>query len=134
MLGILAVLFSLAACGERRAPAMSLPDADDIVRIELEMCDARDPHEAVEYTGPYDQFLGSLTKESKPSFRQSVDDQPVGVEEYCIIRFHQKGTGNSPSVVYIYADGRGRKWIEQPYVGIWSLSEEAYARVLLLFR
>lgn len=104
---------------QRNVYTLNIPKVDDLENISLksesvtkEITDAKIMKEVVlELNGN-----GRMTKQ------ESVNDSP-GVKKYTKIELNFKEKGSS--VVYFYEE-KGRYYLEQPYNGVYEISEDEY--------
>ena len=76
-------------------------------------------------------MIEEIQKQSKSTSLESVNDQPTNIKDYIIIKFtHQNGANDS--VVYLYTKKK-RQYIEQPYAGIWEVSQDIANRIEEIF-
>lgn len=123
VLTIMLLLFCMAgvtACGQT-APPISLPDADAVLSVQLMQDQQEETH-----TDPlWIQDLLSQLSGAKPTRRESVQNFP-NAEHPIQITFTHSGGGSS--IVFAYEQD-GRYYLEQPYQGIYQISEQQYAQL-----
>lgn len=114
------ILLTLTGCAQTKSRIV-LPDGAGINSIEIssEAGTARlDSREEIE------RLLAELSTAVKTS-KQSASDAPDVINRTDIDMFFDDGSSRS----YVYRDG-DRYYIEQPYTGIYRISESVYQYVL----
>lgn len=71
------------------------------------------------------KLISEIKENSNDTGKESINDQPTKTDEYIIIKFNHKNAEDSPSIAYLYKD-KNISYLEQPYSGIWKLSEEIF--------
>ena len=99
---------------------LNIPKVDDLSSISLErgsatkeITDAKVVEEVVSLLNGN----GRITKE------KSVSDAPAEIEQPIKVEFHLKKEG--ASVIYLYEESK-KYYLEQPYNGIYEISEDDY--------
>ena len=123
VLTIMLLLFCMAgftACGQP-APPISLPDADSVLSVQL----MQDQQEKTHADPLWIQNLLSQLSGAKPTRRESVQDFPNAEHP---IRIDFSLADGMIRTVFAYEQD-GRYYLEQPYQGIYQISEQQYAQL-----
>lgn len=71
-------------------------------------------------------LIDSIKSNSKKTNKESTNDAPINVDYYIKLEFfHSKG---GSSIAYLYKTKDGY-YIEQPYNGIWEITQESYDNI-----
>ncbi len=119
--GVLAglVLCALSACGEKAAP-ITLPEAEALCAVDVINGDSTVSHYDETWIGDFLEDVGG----AEPTDIPSVQDAPVNTAYIQVdLRYAAGGTGT----FFVYED-RGRYYVEQPYQGVYRISETLYER------
>ena len=73
------------------------------------------------------KLIEEIQKQSKSTTLESLNDQPINVKDYIIIKFTHQNE-EKDSVVYLYTKKK-RQYIEQPYAGIWEVNPDIANRI-----
>ena len=73
-------------------------------------------------------IIADIEENTKDTGKESVNDQPININDYLIVKIHHKNAEGSPSIVYLYKD-KNISYVEQPYSGIWKLREEIFDKI-----
>ena len=119
---VLITILSLTACGSNKK--ISLPKAEEVKEIEI-MKNTSEERLKIENQDEIAGIIAEIKENTNDTGRESVNDQPTNIDDYLIIKFHHKNAEGSPSIAYVYKDKNSR-YVEQPYSGIWKLSEETF--------
>ena len=122
---VLITILSLTACGSNKK--INLPKAEEVKEIEI-MKNTSEDRLKIENQDEIFGIIADIEENTKDTGKESVNDQPTNIDDYLIVKFHHKNAEENPSVVYLYKDKNSR-YIEQPYSGIWKLSEETFDRI-----
>ena len=115
-------LFSLTACGSNKK--ISLPDPNNIKEVEI-LKNKSENSVKVDKQDDISKIIEDINKNTKDTGKESVNDQPVNIEDYIIIKFYLKDSEDNPSIAYLYKN-KETSYIEQPYSGIWEITEVIY--------
>lgn len=127
-IGIILVLISmlaLTACGSNKK--ISLPEPDDITEIEI-MKNTSSSGVKIENQDRISKLIAEIKENTNNTGKESINDQPINIDEYLIIKFHHKNAEGGSSSIYLYKDKK-ISYVEQPYSGIWKLKEEIFDRI-----
>ena len=119
---VLITVLSLTACGSNKK--INLPKAEEVKEIEM-MKNTLEDRLNIESQDEISRIIADIEENTNDTGRESVNDQPTNIDDYLIIKFHHKNAEGSPSIAYVYKDKNSR-YVEQPYSGIWKLSEETF--------
>ena len=122
---VLITILSSTACGSNKK--INLPKAEEIKEIEI-MKNTSEERLKIENQEEISGIIADIEENTNGTGRESVNDQPTNINDYLIVKFHQKNAEDSPSVAYLYKD-KNSSYIEQPYSGIWKLREETIDRI-----
>lgn len=104
----------------KRTYSLELPIAEEISNITLEKNKKKiDVNDSQEIKNIVD-ILGGIKRITK---KESIQDMPVNVENEIKINF--KITNNEIKTIYVYKR-KNKHYIEQPYNGIYEISEDEY--------
>ena len=128
LIGIALALFCLlgcTACGMQKA--VTLPDARQLSSIEIMQSTGQS---GKTYTTQEEMstFIRCLQENASKTCLESVNDQPVNIEDYIIVRLIHSGPENSASIAYLYTK-KGTAYLEQPYAGIWTFNNETFDQI-----
>ena len=122
---VLMTILSLTACASNSSNKKTvLPKAEEIKEIEI-MKNTSEESLKIENQDEIAGIIAEIKENTNDTGRESVNDQPTNIDDYLIIKFHHKNAEGSPSIAYVYKDKNSR-YVEQPYSGIWKLSEETF--------
>lgn len=124
-IGIILVLISilaLSACGSNKK--IVLPKPDQITEIEIMKNTSESGMKIIEQDKIY-KIISVIKENTNNTWKESTNDQPTNIEEYITIKFNHENVEGSPSIVYLYKN-KNICYVEQPYSGIWELSEEIF--------
>lgn len=131
MTGVL-VLAALAAAlvlwqmEGRRTYALHLPSSVDIAELVVKQGESEARISGWEEIGA---VTGLLLADGRTTMNESIQDMPVNVENCIQIDYHFAGGGGSTLFAY---EKRNGYWLEQPYNGIYTLSQEEFRALLEL--
>lgn len=79
----------------------------------------------------FKNIIHSIKSNSKKTNKESINDIPTNVDYYIKLEFlHAKG---GSSVAYLYKT-KDKCYIEQPYSGIWEITQESYDNIDILIK
>lgn len=127
MTGVL-VLAALAAAlvlwrmqtGGRRTYVLHLPSSVDIAELVVKQGESEAHLSGWEEVGAVTELL---LADGRITTNESIQDMPVNVENCIQIDYHFAGGGASTLFAY---EKRNGYWLEQPYNGIYALSQEEF--------
>lgn len=122
------LVFGLTSCGKFTSKEVVLPQADDLRKVKLELYVKGDIVKSVEKESGISDFLEKLKETDRYTNKESVSDEPVNVNKFMKVQFYHKETMDSPSIIYLYSKN-GKKYMEQPYEGIWEINGKTYGKV-----
>ena len=123
---VLITILSLTACGGSNKK-INLPKAEEVKEIEI-MKNTSEECLKIENKDEISGIIEDILENTDDTGRESVNDQPTNINDYLIIKFHNKNAEDSPSIMYLYKD-KNISYVEQPYQGIWKLREETFDRI-----
>lgn len=115
-------LFTLPGCGKQAAPIV-LPEPENITEIRIKDGESIRTISDSEQIG---QIISGLAN-AKPTNRQSIQDAPQN-KNAIQIEFQFKADAPFQaglSTVFVYEE-HGKYYVEQPYQGIYSISQDVY--------
>lgn len=115
-------IFLLPGCGKQAAPIV-LPDPENITEIRIKDGESIRTLSDSEQIG---QIISGLA-DAKPTNKQSIQDAPLN-KNAIQIEFQFKADAPfkaGTSTVFVYEE-RGKYYVEQPYHGIYSISQDLY--------
>lgn len=71
-------------------------------------------------------IIDNIKLNSKKTNTESVNDTPTNVDYYIKLEFYHSTDGSSVAYVYKTKDGY---YIEQPYIGIWEITQKSYDNI-----
>ena len=114
----------LSACVSKKK--LILPEPEKISVISLQKKLSEDV-KTINKREEISKLIEEIQKQSKSTSLESVNDQPTNVKDYIIIKFtHQNG--ENVSVAYLHTR-KEKRYIEQPYAGIWELNSDIANRI-----
>lgn len=117
-------IFLLPGCGKKAAPIV-LPAPENITEIRIKDGESVRAHSDSEVI---QQILSDLAN-AKPTNKQSIQDAPQN-KNAIQIEFQFKADASfqaGVSTVFVYEE-YGKYYVEQPYQGIYSISQDLYNR------
>lgn len=116
------VLF-LAACSS--VGEIVLPDASEVVEIEIVESVSENSVKIIS-ADEIAEIIADIKANTKSKGRMSVNDTPVNISEYFILKFKKNA---DVQTVYLYKD-KSRNYIEEPYAGIWRLDTDTFESII----
>ena len=114
----------LSACSSKRK--LILPEPERISVISLQKKTSEDV-KTITKREEISKLIKEIQKQSTSTTLESVNDQPINVKDYIIIKFTHQNE-EKDSVVYLYTM-KEKQYIEQPFVGIWQVSPDIANRI-----
>ena len=114
----------LSACVSKKK--LILPEPEKISVISLQKKLSEDV-KTINKREEISKLIEEIQKQSKSTSLESVNDQPINVKDYIIIKFYHQNKEND-SVVYLYTM-KEKQYIEQPYAGIWEVNPDIANRI-----
>ena len=114
----------LSACGSKKK--LILPESEKISVISLQK-KLSENVKTITKREEISKLIEEIQKQSKSTSLESVNDQPINVKDYIIIKFYHQNKEND-SVVYLYTM-KEKQYIEQPYAGIWEVNPDIANRI-----
>lgn len=124
---LLAGLFVLSSGCRPTQVHPELPNSEDLLRVDLFTQDDVQVKQ-IQDIDKINDLINNLTKESTFTKRESVNDQPTNIKEYYLLAFIFDKDSES-SRAYIYGN-KGKYYFEQPYKGIWEISEKTFHTII----
>lgn len=126
---ILLLSLSFVGCDKTQ---ITLPNEADLESIVLsESIEENNKHITITGNEEMKKIIDSIKSNSKQTNKESINDTPTNVG-YCIKIefFHSKG---GSSIAYVYKT-KDRYYIEQPYSGIWEITQDLYDNIDTLIK
>ena len=114
----------LSACVSKKK--LILPEPERISVISLQKKTSEDV-KTINKREEISKLIKEIQKQSTSTTLESVNDQPINVKDYIIIKFTHQNE-EKDSVVYLYTM-KEKQYIEQPFVGIWQVSPDIANRI-----
>ena len=114
----------LSACSSKKK--LILPEPETISVISLQKKTSEDV-KTITKREEISKLIKEIQKQSTSTTLESVNDQPINVKDYIIIKFTHQNE-EKDSVVYLYTM-KEKQYIEQPFVGIWQVSPDIANRI-----
>ncbi len=114
----------LSTCVSKKK--LILPEAKTISVISLQKKITEDI-KTINKREEISKLIEKIQEQSRSTTLESSNDQPTNVKDYIIIKFTHQNEEND-SVVYLYTR-KEKRYIEQPYVGIWQLNPDIANRI-----
>ncbi len=130
---LLILALYLSACGFQEAKTLLLPKSDKIEKMELSLHYKDVMVNKIAINSSPVEFVESLIRDARPTRRKSVNEQPTNVDRHISIQLFHSEDLNNPVVIHLYANN-GDYYLEQPYQGIWKVSEKLYQDITDRFR
>lgn len=125
----LAVLFvfimTIAACGSHQD--MIFLEAKNIQDVEI-VEKGSQKHIVMADEDDILKLVAAFHEHGKGAYKESVNDQPIGCDDFVTITFHPKSSEEEESLLYLY-EKEGKTYMEEPYVGIWEVEEDVYQEI-----
>ena len=118
-------ILSLAACVSNKK--IVLPEPENITEVEI----TEPSSSAVKKISDKEEIsklISEIKENTSAVAMESVNDQPTNVDSYITIKFYHKDAEGNPDVAYLYKE-KGSSYVEQPYSGIWKLTDEVFDSV-----
>lgn len=126
---LLLLSLSLSGCD---IVQITLPNEDDLERIVLlEPTEENNTYITITDNEEIRNITDNIKSNSKHTNKQSVSDTPTNVDYYIKLEFSNSTDENS--VAYVYKTEYGY-YIEQPYIGIWEITQESYDNIYTLLK
>lgn len=120
---IIILLLSLSLIGCSKVE-ITLPNEDDLQSIGLlESTEENSKHIIITDNEEITNIIYSIKSNSKKTNKESINDTPTNVDYYVKLEFFYSKGGSRVAYVYKTKD---RYYIEQPYNGIWEITQESY--------
>ena len=117
----------LAGCASARDKKVDLPEAASIESIQLKFCDdSCTVTDIVDIKDDNKNVITNLIKSSCGKWDESVNDNPQEVP-YVVINIHTENQ-EEDRTVFVYERNK-HYYVEQPYAGVWTSTEELYDMV-----
>lgn len=117
----------LAGCASARDKKVDLPEAASIESIQLKFCDdSCTVTDIVDIKDDNKNVITDLIKSSCGKWDESVNDNPQEVP-YVVINIHTENQ-EEDRAVFVYEKNK-HYYVEQPYAGVWTSTEELYDMV-----
>lgn len=110
----------------RRTYVLHLPSSADIAELVVKQGESEARISGWEEIG---DITGLLLADGRTTTNESIQDMPVNVENCIQIEYVFAGGGASTLFAY---EKRNGYWLEQPYNGIYALSQEEFGALLKL--
>lgn len=126
---ILLLSLSFVGCDKTQ---ITLPNEADLESIVLsESIEENKKHITITGNEEMKKIIDSIKLNSKQTNKESINDTPTSVD-YCIKLefFHSK---DGSSIAYVYKT-KNRYYIEQPYSGIWEITQDLYDNIDTLIK
>ena len=114
----------LSACSSKKK--LILPEPERISVISMQKSISEDV-KTITKREEISKLIKEIQKQSTSTTLESVNDQPINVKDYIIIKFTHQNE-EKDSVVYLYTM-KEKQYIEQPFVGIWQVSPDIANRI-----
>ena len=115
LLLVLICIAALTACGTDKK--INLPEAEKVMKIEITKNDS-EQSKIITDKGAIREIISNI-RNTEDTGKESVNDTPVNIENYTILRFISENEDENHTVLYSYKV-KNKTFIEQPYSGIWS--------------
>lgn len=126
---LLLLSLSLSGCD---IVQITLPNEDDLERIVLlEPTEENNTYITITDNEEVRNIIDNIKSNSKHTSKQSVSDTPTNVDYYIKLEFSNSKDENIVAYVYRTED---RYYIEQPYIGIWEITQESYDNIYTLLK
>ncbi len=124
---ILLLSLSLIGCSKVQ---ITLPNEADLESIVLsESTQENNKHIIITDSEEIKNIINSIKSNFNKTNKESINDIPTNVDYFIKLEFsHSKG---GSSVAYVYKT-KDRYYIEQPYNGIWEITQESYENIDML--
>lgn len=112
---------------DRRTYSLNIPQVENLKSISLTVNEKDNPHDA-SYSEEeiMKQILDSIAGTKRVTKEESIQDYPTNVDDIITVEFYFKEKGSS--ILYLYKRNN-KYYIEQPYDGIYKISEDEYKLV-----
>lgn len=133
-LSILIVAFGMGlssvGCDEFK---ITLPNESDLESVVLsEHSKKNNIHTTITDNEEIKKIFDDIKSESKKTNKESVSETPTNIENYIELEFlYSVDGGNVSKVNYVYKL-KDKYYVEKPYVGIWSITQESYDNIYKL--
>ncbi len=104
----------------RNIYTLNIPKMEDLSSISLE---SRKATKEITDTKAMEDMISLLNGSGRMSKEESVNDAPIDVKKSIKVELNAKKEGSS--VIYVY-ERKGGYYLEQPYNGIYEISEDEY--------
>lgn len=109
-----------------------LPNETDLESIVLSESIGKDNTSIIiDGNNEIKNIIDSIKSKSKKTNKESLNDTPTNVDYYIKLEFFYAKSGSSIAYVYKTKD---KYYIEQPYSGIWEITQESYDNIDMLLK
>ena len=114
----------LSACVSNKKLILPEPESISVISLQKKLSENV---KTITKREEISKLIEEIQKQSKSTSLESVNDQPINVKDYIIIKFYHQNKEND-SVVYLYTM-KEKQYIEQPYAGIWEVNPDIANRI-----
>ena len=114
----------LSACVSNKKLILPEPETISVISLQKKLSENV---KTITKREEISKLIEEIQKQSKSTSLESVNDQPINVKDYIIIKFYHQNKEND-SVVYLYTM-KEKQYIEQPYAGIWEVNPDIANRI-----
>ena len=118
----------LSTCVSKKKLILPEPETISVISIQKKLSENV---KTITKREEISKLIEEIQKQSKSTSLESVNDQPINVKDYIIIKFYHQNKEND-SVVYLYTM-KEKQYIEQPYAGIWEVNPDIANRIEEIF-
>lgn len=125
---VFAIIFGIAYhFRDRRTYSLNIPQVENLESISLKVNEKGKP-----YNASYNEeevmkkILDNIAGTKRITKKESIQDYPINADDVIIVEFYFKEQGSS--MLYLYKKNN-KFYIEQPYNGIYKISEDEYKSV-----
>ena len=119
----------LSACVSNKKLILPEPETISVISLQKKLSEYV---KTITKREEISKLIEEIQKQSRSTTLESLNDQPTNVKNYIIIKFSHQNEEND-SVVYLYNTMKEKRYIEQPYVGIWQVSPDIANRIEEIF-
>ncbi len=127
---VLAVFITIALYyfRDKRIYTLNLPQPENLESITLKQ---NDNQKNINENKEINEILEKLNGEKRTTKEESIQDAPVNANNVITVNFNFKEAG--ASTIFIY-NKNNKYYLEQPYNGIYQMTEEEYSEIEKLIK
>lgn len=115
-------------CFNKTEYSLNLPKENNVSSVALEYSGSKI---TIETNENITSIINKLANEGRTTKKESIQDSPVNVEDEMVVNFYFDEENSS--VVFVYKKN-SKYYIEQPYNGIYEITQEEYTDIVKFYQ